>query len=105
MEKTMIIHEDKAVLGRSTRLIRMPELKAKVGRSESKIYALISEKKFPPPVSLGGNAVGWLESEIDDYIAKLVSKRDEALAHAEANPSVKRGRGRPRKSPWSSDIT
>jgi len=82
------------------RIIRMPELKAKVGNSESKIYVLIAEKKFPPPVQLGGNAVGWIEEEVDAYIAGLIAKRDETLAHAEAsNPAVKRGRGRPRNPP------
>ena len=31
---------------------------------------------FPKPVSLGENSVGFVEAEIDDWLAQRVAKRD-----------------------------
>jgi prophage regulatory protein len=56
------------------RLIRLPEVKARVGLSRSTIYARIKSNEFPAPVRLGSNArsVAWLESSIDDFINALL---------------------------------
>jgi prophage regulatory protein len=35
----------------------------------------MSEGNFPLPVSLGGRAVGWIESEIDDWLEMRVAER------------------------------
>jgi prophage regulatory protein len=35
-------------------------------------YALLKEGQFPRPINLGARAVGWLESEIDAWIADRV---------------------------------
>jgi len=35
-------------------------------------YDLISKNQFPKPIFLGARAVGWLESEIDAWIAERV---------------------------------
>jgi len=44
---------------RPVRLIRLPEVKARVGLSRSSIYLKISEGTFPPPVKLGVRSVAW----------------------------------------------
>ena len=49
--------------------LRLPTVKARTGLSRSTIYLRISENLFPKPVSLGGRAVGWIESEIDDWLS------------------------------------
>ena len=46
-----------------TYLLRLPEVKKRTGISRSTIYARIACGQFPAPVSLGGRAVAWLESE------------------------------------------
>jgi prophage regulatory protein len=53
------------------RIIRMAQLRAKCPLSESHIYGLIKQGKFPKPFPLvpGGRAVGWYEDVIDDYFA------------------------------------
>ncbi|MYA33834.1 MAG: AlpA family transcriptional regulator [Gemmatimonadales bacterium] len=53
-----------------TRFLRLPEVIARTGRSRSTIYVRLEERRFPRPVSLGGRAVGWIESEIDEWIRK-----------------------------------
>jgi hypothetical protein len=50
------------------------------------------ENPFPHPIELGGNAVGWIEHEIDAYLQAKADARDKALAAGIPNP--RRGRGR-----------
>jgi prophage regulatory protein len=45
------------------------------------ISKLIKDGAFPKPIKLGqGHSVGFVESEIDEWIEKLISKRDEEAA-------------------------
>jgi len=44
--------------------LRLPEVKRLTGLSRSSIYLQIKTGHFPPPVRLGGRAVGWVEEEI-----------------------------------------
>jgi prophage regulatory protein len=50
-------------------ILRLPAVKVRTGLSRSSIYLWISKGKFPAPVSLGARAVGWVESEVDDWVA------------------------------------
>ena len=49
-------------------ILRLPEVRARVGLSRSTIYERVSHGRFPRPISLGGRAVGWVESEVDDWL-------------------------------------
>jgi prophage regulatory protein len=44
-----------------------------VGLSRSSIYCAVAEKRFPQPVRLGARAVGWLESEVDDWVNNQIA--------------------------------
>jgi prophage regulatory protein len=63
---------------KAMRLLRRPEVEQRTGLKRSAIYEGIAEGWFPPPVDIipGGKAVGWLEHEIDDLIAKRIAARD-----------------------------
>ena len=50
------------------RTIRLPTVTFKTGMSRSFIYLAMSQGNFPRPVKLGTRAVGWLETEVDDWI-------------------------------------
>ena len=50
--------------------------------SRSHLYRLIKAKQFPQPVKLGGNRVGFLESEINEFLASKVAERD-AISEAQ----------------------
>ncbi|MCS6945779.1 MAG: AlpA family transcriptional regulator [Sutterellaceae bacterium] len=52
----------------ATVILRLPVVKARTGLSRSTIYLRVSEGTFPQPVSLGGRAVGWIESEIQQWL-------------------------------------
>lgn len=53
-------------------ILRLPAVKSRTGLSRSSIYLRISQGVFPEQISLGGRAVGWLESEIDDWLKQQV---------------------------------
>lgn len=55
-----------------TAILRLPAVKARTGLSRSTIYLRVSEGTFPTPVSLGGRAVGWVESEVQDWLARRI---------------------------------
>ncbi len=53
-------------------ILRLPHVKKRTGLSRSTIYLRISNNEFPAPISLGGRAVGWVESEIDDWLTEKI---------------------------------
>jgi prophage regulatory protein len=50
----------------------MPAVQVRVGLSRSTIYEAIGRDEFPPSISLGARAVGWLESDIDAWLETRV---------------------------------
>lgn len=64
-------------------ILRLPAVKTSVGLSRSTIYQRIADGTFPNSVNLGGRAVGWLESEIENWLAQRVeASRANHLAAA-----------------------
>ncbi len=55
-----------------TTILRLPTVKARTGLSRSTIYLRVAEGSFPPPVSLGDRAVGWIEAEVNDWLARRI---------------------------------
>jgi prophage regulatory protein len=56
-------------------VLRRRQVEAHTGLSRSTIYARVREGSFPAPISLGAKAVGWLQSDIEDWIAERVRSR------------------------------
>jgi prophage regulatory protein len=56
----------------SHKILRLPSVKARIELSRSTIYLLISKGEFPSPISLGERAVGWLEEDINNWLAEKV---------------------------------
>ncbi|MCC8361603.1 AlpA family phage regulatory protein [Lysobacter sp. A6] len=59
-------------------ILKLPEVLARTKLSRSQLYALIAEGAFPRQLRLACSAVGWLESEVDLFIAERVAERDAA---------------------------
>lgn len=55
------------------RLLRLPEVMARVGMKRSAIYQRMSEGRFPKSRSLGPKCAVWVEAEIDDWIRRIAS--------------------------------
>jgi len=55
-----------------SRILRLPEVIKRSGLSKSSIYTFMETSQFPKSVSLGMRSVGWLETEINDWINQRV---------------------------------
>ena len=63
-----------------TTILRLPDVKARTGLSRSTIYLYMAQKNFPAQICIGGRrAVGWLESEIDDWLNQQIKSSREVL--------------------------
>ena len=62
------------------RFLRLPEVQRRTGLSRSTIYVRLEQGLFPRPVSLGGRAVGWIESEVDEWIRERISASRDGAA-------------------------
>lgn len=58
------------------RILRLPEVEDRTGLKRASLYRRASEGTFPRPVRLGANSSGWIESEVDSWIADRVAQRD-----------------------------
>ena len=52
----------------SSVLIRLPEVLRRTALSKTSIYDLAKSGDFPASIPLGGKAVAWLESEVEQWI-------------------------------------
>lgn len=59
---------------------RLPEVIEDSGRCRSSIYAGIAAGTFPKPIKLGPRAIGWLRSDIQNWLSERVQDRDDKLA-------------------------
>jgi len=60
-------------------LIRLREVKERVGLSRSAIYARIKIGTFPSPVPIGPRSIGFIASEIEQWIqARITDRRKDA---------------------------
>lgn len=57
---------------RELAILRRKQVQMRTGLSRSTIYQYIKDGVFPKPVPLGPRAVGWLESEVSEWIAERV---------------------------------
>jgi prophage regulatory protein len=58
---------------RELSFLRRKQVEARTGLSRSTIYQYVKDGYFPKPVPLGPRAVGWLESDVSEWIAARVS--------------------------------
>jgi prophage regulatory protein len=56
----------------SYNILRLPAVKSRTGLSRSTIYLHVSQGTFPAPILLGARSVGWLESEVIEWISKKI---------------------------------
>ena len=65
----------------SARFIRMQDVKKMIGVSRSTVYDWINPKSprfdnsFPKAVRLGINSIAWVDSELEDWLAKRIAAR------------------------------
>jgi len=63
----------------NNRIIRIGEVMARTSISRSQIYHLAAIGKFPKSIPLvpGGTSVGWVLSEVEDFINERIAARTQ----------------------------
>jgi len=60
------------------KILRLREVISHVGLSRTTIYDYVSRGAFPAPIHLGGGkAIGWLESEVQQWIEQHAAARPQ----------------------------
>lgn len=65
-----------------TKIINRKQVCEKCNRSRSGIYYMVKpgspmfDPTFPRPVKIGARSIGWIESEIDDWIKTKATARE-----------------------------
>lgn len=60
------------------KLLSKHQVRERVLYSPAHIARLEAEGRFPKRVRLGQGRVGWVESEIDEWLAAKIAERDTA---------------------------
>ncbi|MCX5542590.1 AlpA family transcriptional regulator [Paraburkholderia sp. CNPSo 3076] len=55
-------------------ILRLPEVCARCALRRSTIYKKVAAGEFPTPIKLGTKASGWLESEVEDWLAEQIRR-------------------------------
>ncbi len=60
-------------------IVKLPRAIQISGLSRARLYEQINKGTFPKPVKLGARSVGWLQSEIIDWLDRRVEEREAGL--------------------------
>ena len=55
------------------KILRLPDVLQRCGLSRSSLYSQVAEGEFPKPVKISTRSVGWVESDLDDWIQDRIS--------------------------------
>lgn len=70
------------------RILRLKDVIEKTGLARSTIYKYVDAGTFPEPIPLGGRSVGWVDSEVHQWIAEKIENRDIANHPMSRAPSA-----------------
>ncbi|WP_432692364.1 helix-turn-helix transcriptional regulator [Morganella morganii] len=59
-------------------LLRVRDVMKKTSFKRSWVYVQMERGKFPRPVRIGGRSIAWVESEVNEWIASHIKKREGA---------------------------
>jgi prophage regulatory protein len=63
------------------RMLRLAQVIERTGLRKTKIYELQSEGRFPMRVKITAHAVGWIEHEVQAWLAGRVAKNNPLRTH------------------------
>lgn len=73
--RAMSEHQTQPRTTSQIRFVRLREVMARTGLSRSTIYVMMAEGRFPKPVPLGERSVGWIESELEEWLRDRIAAR------------------------------
>lgn len=69
------------------RALSIKQVADKVSLGQSTIYRMIAKGEFPRPFSLGGKRTGWLEEDIDNWLADRAGKTRQNISRDDLEPA------------------
>ena len=66
----------------SIHILRLTQVIERTGLKKTKIYELQSEGEFPMRVKITAHAVGWIEHEVQAWLAERVAKNNPLRTHS-----------------------
>jgi prophage regulatory protein len=70
-------------------ILRLPAVKTRTGLSRSTIYLRVAEGRFPKPISLGARAVGWVDAEVEAWLAGQIEESRRTQGDRLRSPEVR----------------
>ena len=62
------------------KILRLKDVLETTGLARATVYKLMADGVFPKSISLGERCVGWLESEVQEWILAKIEERDAGKA-------------------------
>ena len=72
---------------------KLPKVSQETGLSRSTIYLRMADGTFPNSISLGARAVGWVASEVEEWIEDRI-RQSRGDVSATRDMALARGGGR-----------
>jgi prophage regulatory protein len=63
-------------------ILRLTQVIERTGLKKTKIYELQSEGQFPMRVKITAHAVGWIEHEVQAWLAERIAKNNPLRSHS-----------------------
>jgi prophage regulatory protein len=81
------------------KLISFSRLKSDKGIDYTRVHLMrkVAQREFPEPIKLSERRIAWLESEVDDWISRMINQRPLSHTVANAVPALMSGTERPPK--------
>jgi prophage regulatory protein len=68
-----------------SKVLRCPQVQQRTGLSRSTLYSLFASNQFPRPIKLTSRSVGWLSSDVDEWIS---SRKSTASSKVYSSASI-----------------
>ncbi len=76
---------------KSEKILRWKQVRERVGLCRVTVYGMIRKGKFPPPVRISTQTVGWRESDLDRWIRGCEQVRLRTPEPGQTTASQERG--------------
>jgi predicted DNA-binding transcriptional regulator AlpA len=74
-------HDPSIARSHPLRMLRLAQVIERTGLRKAKIYELQSEGRFPMRVKITAHAVGWIEHEVQAWLASRVAENNPLRTH------------------------
>ncbi len=69
----------------ASKVLRCSQVQERTGLSRSTLYSLFTSNRFPRPIKLTSRSVGWLSSDVDEWIS---SRKSTASSKVHSSGSI-----------------